>query len=507
MHTKTLWYIGGLALAGLGAAACGGSDGSGGSAGAGEFPMPMPDAGGTPNPAPGRDAGSSPSSSPGSDAGTPSPTMGSDGSTTPPPPGGQDGGSSPSPVDDGGSAPDAAAVDASGGAPAEAGPATGSGNYPAFAPDFGQIVGQGGAVLTNPVIVSITWDSDPGQSTFDAFVDGLGSTAFWKATTSEYGVGPASSGAANHVHISTAAPATMGDANFKKLVAMNAGSNWPAATDQIIYAFFLPPHTGLNVQGGGGDACASGVGGYHDQANAGSTIVSYAIVPSCTFTANTPAMQQSTESMSHELIEAVTDPRPQLANPGYVGFDNAHFSFDWFQSFQSETGDACELFRTSFFQDMEPNFNFWVQRTWSNASAKAGHNPCVPVPPTAYFNVTPIGLGMVNVDTTSLGGAGTMATEGVHIMQGKTGTIDLGFYSDGPTSGPWTLDTIEGGPLNPVRTPRLTVMLDKTMGTNGDHATATITVNAVGPLKAELLTFRSTLGTEKHYMPVVIGSE
>jgi hypothetical protein len=415
---------------------------------------------------------------------------GEDAGAAPPPPGsGQDAGAGP--VSDGG---------AQSAAP--------SSTYPAFAPDWGQIVDNGESVLTNAFVVPITWDSDPSQATFDDFVDGIGKTAYWSATTAEYGVGPAMSGAADHVHISTAAPPSMQDADVQALVTTNAGMAWPAPTDQIVYAFFLPPGTSLQMMGA--DACSQGIGGYHDQVTVGSIAVSYAVVPSCTFPGRTnSATQQSTMSMSHELIEAATDPRPHLSSPGYVGFDSDHFSFDWFQEFQSEVGDACELFRSSFFLNAEPSFSYWVQRTWSNKSAKAGHNPCAPVPSTAYFNVTPLALETVDIDTRALGSGGSAKTptKGVHIAGGQTGTIEVGFYSDRPMSAPWALDFIEGSPLNPPKAPRLKVSFDKTTGWNGDKAVATITVNIVGPLKAELIVFRSVLGAEKHYMPVVIGSE
>jgi hypothetical protein len=381
------------------------------------------------------------------------------------------------------------------------------GTYPAFTPDFGQLVNHGEMALTAPVVVPITWNSDPSQAMFDQFVDDIGMTAYWKATTSEYGVGPLTSGTGNHVHISAAGPATMRDSDFKNQVAQNAGAAWPAATDQSIYAFFLPPGTSLQMQGG--DACSHGIGGYHDQVMVGATLVAYAIVPSCSLGRMTTPAQKSTSAMSHELIEAVTDPWPQLAKPGLIGFDADHFSFDWFQSFQSENGDACELYQSSFFTVMEPSFMYWVQRTWSNDGATQGHDPCVPAPPTPYFNVTPLNLTTVDIDTTSISrrGSAMTPTKGVHIPLGQSGTIDIGFYSDAPTSGPWALDTMEGSPFNPVKTPRLTVKIDRSTGSNGDRATATVTVTTVGPLKGELLVFRSTFGTDKHYMPVVISSE
>ncbi|HEV3190807.1 MAG TPA: hypothetical protein VGY54_09945, partial [Polyangiaceae bacterium] len=306
------------------------------------------------------------------------------GAASPPPQGsvpsaGDDSGLVLPPAGDDGGTPSAGGYDASrdspprlrdGGAflPGDAGDAgvgrdAAGGMYPAFPPDFGQLVNHGETVLTAPVVVPITWNSDPSQAMFDQYVDGIGMTAYWKATTSEYGVGPITSGMGNHVHISAAGPATMGDSDFKNQVSQNAGAAWPAATDQSIYAFFLPPGTSLQIQGS--DACSHGIGGYHDQVMVGSRLVAYAIVPSCSLGRGITPAQQSTAAMSHELIEAVTDPWPHLAKPGLIGFDGDHFSFDWFQSFQSENGDACELYRSSFFKVMEPSFTYWVQRTWS----------------------------------------------------------------------------------------------------------------------------------------------
>jgi hypothetical protein len=148
-----------------------------------------------------------------------------------------------------------------------------SNTYPAFKPDFGQLVDNGGYVMKQPVIVPITWDTDPAQATFDAFVDGLGSSAYWQAITKDYGVGAATSGTANHVHMSTAAPMTLTEtmdamSDLVKLVTANAGKTWPAPTKDTLYAFFLPPGTSLLVPSGLGngtpmDACGQGIGGYH----------------------------------------------------------------------------------------------------------------------------------------------------------------------------------------------------------------------------------------------------
>jgi hypothetical protein len=219
-------------------------------------------------------------------------------------------------------------------------------------------------------------------------------------------------------------------------------------------------------------------------------------------------------SMSHELIEAVTDPHPHDNNPGWVGFDTAHFGFDWFQEFSDETGDACELFRESFFEDKETTpvaFDYWVQRTWSNKAGPAGHDPCQPAPATPYFNVTPLNLGMIGVtlpaQLSSTNMPQTIMTKGLHIAVGETQTLELGFYSDAATGGPWTLSTSLGSPLSQTMPTYLTVTLDKTRGQNGEKAYASVKVNSAGRLKAELLVFHSSMNGVSHYMPVVIGSE
>jgi len=417
-----------------------------------------------------------------------------------------------------------------------------SGTYPAFPPGFAQLKDQGGHVMKSPVIVAITWNSDASQATFDAFADAIGGTTYWKTACSEYGVGPAVSGAVNHVHIATPPPATILDSDIQAMVSANAGGapdggvpeggapdagapSWPAPSQDTIYAFFLPPGTSLQTQtfGGSGtqDACAAGEGGYHDQVTAAGVTTAYAVVPSCTFpgSANT-AMQQTTMSMSHELLEASTDAQPS-SGAAYLGFDDDHFSFDYFQELQTENGDACEFYRDSFFERKETTpvpFDAWVQRTWSNASAAAGHNPCVPAPEgEPYFNVTPLEQQAVNVTLPSLVSpllpGLSPNTKGFKGAAGKSVTFAVGFYSDGPTSGPWSVSVAAGNPLlgskslieqyNPST---VTASIDLASGQNGQKAYVTVDIKATGTLFAgEIVTVTSTLNGRSHYMPVWIA--
>jgi len=441
------------------------------------------------------------------------------GGTTAPTPSngaGDDSGGGPSGAsDDGGAAGDDADSAAEAAPPPDHGAP--SSTYPAFLPDEGQIVNNGGLVMTTPIIVPITWNTDMAQSTFDAFVDTLGASNFWHQAVSEYGVQAATSGTDNHVHMTTPPPMTLTDSDLQNMVSTNAGVPtdagvmWPAATDQTIYAFFLPPGTSLDIggQGGSQDACSAGVGGYHEQvALVGGAVTSYAVVPSCTFRPGTTATQQSTMSMSHELAEAATDPHPNDKPNGYEGFDPEHFAFDYFQQFQSEIGDACEFFQDSFYLDQEASFSYWVQRQWSNKSAAGGHDPCVPATSDPYFNVTPLDLVDVKIDEQQLGGSAASLTRGIHVPAGQSATFQIGFFSDGPTSGPWTIKAVPGSGIRPSRsTPTISATIDKTSGQNGEKAYVTVTVKSQGALFAgEIVTVTSTLGGVSHYMPIWIGN-
>ncbi len=397
--------------------------------------------------------------------------------------------------------------------------------YPAFLPSVGQIQNNGGYVMQHPVIVPVTWHSDPNEAMFQQFAASVGGTSWWHATTSEYGVGAATAGAP--VSMTTTAPSSMQDSDFQTLIQTNAAANadggtgaWPAPTQDTIYAFFLDPTTSLNMgpgqDGGPTDACSSGVGGYHGQVTVGSVTTAYAIVPSCTFGPPYTAPQQSTMSMSHELVEAATDPQPYANSPGWTGFDQEHFGFDWLLEFSSELGDACELYQESFYEEKEtsPSFDFFVQRTWSNAAGPLGHNPCVPAPADSYFNVAILNLAETTITLPPQLTGGTTAqniqVKGVHIPVGQSAQVELGFFSDGPTSGPWTLSWHQGSPFNPNKATYLNVTIDQTTGVNGEKAYATVTPTGESKLAAELLWFESTLGTGstavKHIMPVVISS-
>ena len=371
--------------------------------------------------------------------------------------------------------------------------------YPAFTPDIAQLVFNGGVVLANPVVVTITWTGDTHADDFEHFGDVVGQGDYWKQVTSEYGVGPATSGPANHVRITTPAPTSMSDSDIQTFVANSvtaATSPWPTpAAGEPIYIIYLPKTTDLKL--GNSSACKQGVGGYHDSIVAGDKHVAYAVIPQCS------QMDEITLAASHELGEAATDPHPTSA-PAWTGFDLDHLSWEFFNQFQSENGDACEFYKDAMLSATESDVPFAVQRQWSNASARAGHDPCVPARPGTYFSVSPLNQEAISVDLSQLGG-GTETTMGYKIKVGESRQIPLGFYSDGAMPA-WKITATEGGMYSRAKG-NVDLELDVDQGQNGEKAYLKVTVNTAGRTGTELVTVVSTARGVSHYMPILIGQE
>jgi hypothetical protein len=367
--------------------------------------------------------------------------------------------------------------------------------YPAYTPWMGQLVPNGGPVLSTPTIITITWDDDTGRSTYEAFGDGIGASSYWSAAVGEWGITGATSGAANHIHVSTTAPSTWGDSDVQTFITQNVGTLLPADTAETVYVFYISPSTAFTFEGQ--PACNS-IGGYHDNFLMSGTSVSYAVLPAC------GSPESRTQFASHEIGESSTDPQPET-NPGIRGFDNPYLAFELWQRNNDENGDACEFFPDSAFTETTP-FAFRVQRLWSNVQGPLGHSPCQPFS-NPYFNVAPLNLQTITVDLSSEGGPSNFQTQGYQCALNQTIHIPVGLYSDSAV-GPWTVSVAESNPLVDPVTGRLTLSVDpmKTTGVNGEKTYINVTVIQQGPLNAELLTIESTIGSTTHYLPLLISN-
>jgi hypothetical protein len=317
---------------------------------------------------------------------------------------------------------------------------SGSGDPPApTQTTLPQVVNVGGPVLKAPKVLPILYSTDPAGSDVLAFLQELTTTDYWSQTTSEYGVGPLTVLPA--ITLATPPPAMITDAMLETMLADNTSGDapaWGAADPSTIYLFVLPPGS---IQKDAEGACCTNYDGYHYEADVGTgaakVTVPYALSCACSGFDGPKVtdVQERTVDMSHELVEAATDPFPDT-DPAYTQEDIADIV--WTLVTDGEVADLCE------FNDdanvIPPGGTYMVQRTWSNAAAARFQNPCVPVMTTTpYFNTFPQLSSVMYND----GVDAPFATQGVQIPLGQTKTIDLALKSAGAVGGTWTVSTFD----------------------------------------------------------------
>src|SRR5207249_1454420 len=103
-----------------------------------------------------------------------------------------------------------------------------------------------------------------------------------------------------------------------------------------------------------------------------------------------------TETLSHEWVEAATDPEVTSGgtftlaggpSAAFYGPDQDHAI--WALLGGGEAGDLCEP-EGSRAYITPADIGQSVQRTWSNASGQASHDPCVPPTIGPYFAAAPV---------------------------------------------------------------------------------------------------------------------
>ena len=305
---------------------------------------------------------------------------------------------------------------------------------PVLPPSLPIIPNHGGPVIASPQIVSLTWQSDSIAADLEAFDDWQVTSTFWSDLMAEWGVGPGTH--AGSYRNPNPAPATLDEAAVTTLIdsAVTAGVV-PTPTASIIYTIYPPSGTTV-TQSGSFMGCVD-FQAYHSVTTVKGKQAFYAIAPRCATTSGLSALDFTTWGMSHEVMEAASDPDPKLPA--------------WLINTQSpttpelgENADLCTGHPTKI-QGHE------VTRNYSNVAAMAGTRPCVPAPAGPMF--------------------GVFADPGeVTITPGTQTTVTVRFYSTAP---------LAAFPISAVaRSADLTVALSRTTGKNGDTATLTITAAA-----------------------------
>ncbi len=323
--------------------------------------------------------------------------------------------------------------------------------YPAFRPSPPTLALGAGKVLASPRIQVISYADDPSAPVVDAFVSSLGTSDYWSAVTREYGIGAATK--LETVSLTDTAPSAIDDAQIAADLASRVAAGSVAQPDgETVYVYVFP--AGTTVTTHGVTTCTS-IGGYHAEATLGQGSAPYVVVPRCGSFNGYVGDDLLTYTLSHELVEAATNPFRTSA-PGFV-VDDAHAA--WIAIFGEEAGDLCEE------QTMRLASGALVQRIWSNAAASAGHQPCAPSAGKPYFNAAP-----VLPDTTTIAGSDVPA---VKVRVGTTRTIDLQLFSDAPAPA-WKVEVFDGASAKFGKPAQLALSLDRKTGANGDVLRLTI---------------------------------
>jgi hypothetical protein len=319
---------------------------------------------------------------------------------------------------------------------------------------FLQVPNQGGPRLQHPAVVTVTYSGDTRNTQFEAYAEWIVGSNWLTTVGQDYGIG--SGTVAGKVQLTTSAPTTMqtsGDIEtFLATGIMNGTIPQPTGgLADALYMLYIPNTVHVTTTFAGGILAQSCTDwdAYHGEAHALGLNFSYAVMADCGVTdpVLTP-IQMIEMAASHEFIEASTDAFP-ITQPAYQLVADPTSAWYSFYQFEVEVGDLCEIPAIP----ASENGNY-AQRIWSNTSAAAGGDPCIPTDPSVpYFN--------------------TSATPNstVHAAPGSTVQFQLQGWSLAPVSN-WSLATDVEGTLS-VTTPLSTIAMN-----NGGTATLSVEVPA-----------------------------
>jgi hypothetical protein len=299
-----------------------------------------------------------------------------------------------------------------------------------------QVVNSGGPVLPAPIVQPIFFgsaaDTPTTQPYVEAFLAQLEPSLYWQTVGEEYGVGKMT--VMPSIVSTDAVPTSDADlATYLSTQLDGTHAGWPMAdVTSTIYMVQLPQGQAFS------GACTSFAGYHSEAADSSATGFSYAVIANCGASGGSAsALDEVTVTISHELIEASTDPKV-VTNPAWESTDSDQLA--WSREAGAEVGDMCEW--TPSAQQPDVDGAYMVQRIWSNKSALAGHDPCVPVLDTPYFNAAPT-IGDTSLSTRN----GSIMVQGLTIATGATQDITFTLFSDAPVAADWDVAVIDGAEL------------------------------------------------------------
>jgi hypothetical protein len=176
-------------------------------------------------------------------------------------------------------------------------------------------------------------------------------------------------------------PAEVTDSDIDNLLTqLILDGGVPAPSANTVYVLAYPESTVISDNLG--TSCQNFTA-YHGRFLLGTTWVPYCVIPTCgAYPGSVITVEDMVDvALSHEFIEAATDPVSTTTTAGYHILDPDN---PWTYS-GGEVADLCDTSPPYH----APDAGFIAQRVWSNSAAELGtESPCVPAPAgETYFNV------------------------------------------------------------------------------------------------------------------------
>lgn len=293
-------------------------------------------------------------------------------------------------------------------------------SYPPMAP---QVLAGSGAILSAPRVVPVFFSGDKFQTQLATFISAYVTTSASWQVLKEYGVGTGTATAP--VVLTQTLAASISDTDVQNFIAARIQDGSLTVDAQTIVTLFYPTTT--TITNNGSVSCRD-FAGYHGSATlASGGRLAYAVIPRC----GLEPVSALTFAVSHELVEAATDPQLTAYNDL-----NDPYSL-WTLNYGGvEIGDMCQNLADPAFSEKNVGV---LARVWSNVAAAAYGNPCVPAAPGPSFFSIPVHNQLQVIQLNNK----LRNIEQLSITAGQTITVDVRMLSPTKPSPTWSVTPLE----------------------------------------------------------------
>jgi hypothetical protein len=346
------------------------------------------------------------------------------------------------------------------------------GPYPAAHYPLPLLTNFGGPVQSALHIYTVTFGTDATAAQYLAFDDSIVTSAWWTTVTAGFGIAPGTSSGAIAL-ADTVSNATIDDETdiIPMVQALVADGTFPASDVNALYTMYFPQSTTITLEGA--QSCAQ-FGAFHDSApittEAGVVYVAFAVIPDCG--------SFSTDAVSHEIIEAATDPHPTTSMTPPTPSTWYMYDDAWtYGPGGGESADLCEG-RPPAMQGSDP-----VTKVWNNVAAMGSHDPCVPQDLGEIFYSAAVPTQVLTNLPDPTGGPNYSADGFIVMQPGASKSVDVVVFSEAalPHDLALALGSEQSGQSDPMDLAPIgtgiTASLSQSTGHNGSHVTLTLSVD------------------------------